>query len=184
MSDINSIHSNEVTETKYDNYIRLFLDELHFKTTINKFTPEHTAQLEKILKKLISPNFMNVLVVQMKAILEDGKITSADIPSIMIIIANLLNEQLPMMQTTIYTRDDLREIILIVMNCMVDQLNGISELRLSEMDKQMLNSLVNVWFNVLLIKLLGTNGQNGWLSSIWNKMKNTMCCQSCTKKSH
>ncbi len=165
---LENIYINNVA---YGDYIKSFLDELHKRS--DKIDTGRMHNLELIIVKMIDPQFLQTFVSQMNAILADGKITSTDIPAIMVIVVNLMNVQLPKMKKLVFTPEDLKEVILVIFDALLD--TNLNKLDISDLEKATLNKLISDCFDLILVKL----DQSGLFSKIATWITNVLSFKSC-----
>lgn len=170
MTTILDTYTSHIDNIPHSTYITTFITELHLRVNIS---PERMNQLEILIVKLISPQFLELLISQMKIILADNKITSADIPSIMIIIANLLDEQLPKLRNTKFHNNDIKDVIIIVLDCLIEK--GLSKMTLSQVDKETLHKLIDSWFQLIINRIMTPKNTQNILNFIYN----FLTCKSC-----
>lgn len=165
---LENIYINNIA---YSDYINSFLKELNSRSDLIDIA--RINKLKILIEKLVDPQFLQTLITQMNSILEDNKITSNDIPAIMIIIINLLNVQIPKMKTIKFTPQDLKEVILIIFDSLLD--HNLNKLNISELEKLTLNKLISNCFDLVLIKL----DNNGLFTKISNWLSNILSFKSC-----
>ena len=166
-----SLENIFINNVAYGDYIKSFLDELHKRS--DKIDTGRMHTLELLIEKIVDPQFLQTLVTQMNAILADNKITPGDIPSIMVIVINLVNVQIPKMKTIKFTSSDLKEVIMVIFDALLD--HNLNKLDISEIEKTTLNKLISDCFDLVLVKL----DQNGGLGKLATWLSNVLSFKSC-----
>lgn len=166
-----SLENIFINNVAYGDYIKSFLEELHKRS--DKIDTGRMHTLELLIEKCIDPQFLQTMVTQMNSILADNKITANDIPAIMIIVINLMNVQIPKMKTIKFTSDDLKEVIMVIFDALLDK--NLNKLDISELEKVTLNKLISDCFDLVLVKL----DKNGGLGKIASWLSNVLSLKSC-----